>query len=161
MRKLMLAAACTSTTILLSANTQFAAPEPLPVISQVFSIEKEIAPGGKAVVNVKVTNGGRSVFMLNTTGLPSQPVCAGYRITVLRHPIASAPDNGVFANMCILNGQFQQMPIAPGATYLQEIELSQYINPQTKGDYSIEISHPLTRSENPSDSRTTLNFRVD
>jgi len=38
--------------------------------------------------------------------------------------------------------------------YLQKIELSRYLDLQIKGDYSIEISHPLAASEDPSVSRT-------
>ena len=125
---------------------------------QAFSIDKKINPGDGYYQRQSDKRRALCLYAEHTD-LPLQPVCAGYRIAVLLHPIS--PLIGGFAITCMQNGQFQQMPIAPGATYLQKTELSQYIGLQTKGDYSIEVPFSDDAVGNSSDSRTLLNFHVD
>jgi hypothetical protein len=74
--------------------------------------------------------------MLNITSIPGQPSCAGYWIKVLDQPTHSkSAQNAVLANTCVLNGQFEYLPIAPWATYVQKIDLGVYLDLQVRGDY--------------------------
>jgi azurin len=136
-------------------------------VSGVFSMDREIVPSGQtAFLNFKVTNSGPNSYMLNTTGIPVQPSCAGYSIKILHQPTQSkSGQNAILANTCVLNGQFEYLPIAPGATYVQKIDLRVYLDLQVRGEYVFEAMYsPLWRKESPpaiAPTKTTLSFRIE
>ena len=140
-------------------------------VTGTFYMDKDvIALGQTAVVRFKVMNSGQSAYMLDTTGLPGQPLCAGYSIKVLRQPNSSgAPSTMspklIRANTCILNGKISHIAISPGASYIQDIDLSLYLDLRVNGNYMIEASHnTLRRNGTPPDSADTkarLHFRVE
>jgi hypothetical protein len=125
-----------------------------------------VSSGQTAFLNFKVTNSGPDTYMLNITGIPGQPSCAGYSIKVLHQPTHSkSAQNLILANTCVLNGQFQYLPIAPGATYVQKIDLGMYLDLQERGDYVFEEMYsPLWGKENPpaiAPTKTSLSFRIE
>ena len=139
----------------------------LTQVSGNFYLDKEVfSPGEEIIVHFKVTNSAKETLMLDITGFPDQPFCAGYSVKLLSQPKAASPSrNVVLRNTCILNGQFHYRPISPGETYIQDIRLSMYFDPEVPGDYSIEVQHYRLRrngADSPDhlDVRTQLHFRI-
>lgn len=139
----------------------------LTQVSGKFYLDKEVfSPGEEIIVHFKVTNSEEKPLMLEVTGLPDQPLCAGYSIKLLNQPKNAPPfRNLVLRNSCVLNGQFHYRPITPGETYIQDIRLNMYLNPETPGEYSIEVQHYSLRrngADSPDhlDIRSRLHFRI-
>jgi len=135
-------------------------------VSATFYLDKDVIQSGqRAILHFKVTNLGSSPYMLSTTGLPNQPFCSGYSFKVLRQPSSASNQNGALANNCVINGQFHHVSIAPGATYVQDIDLSLYLDLQVRGEYVIEVSHrPIPWSggaHDPADAKADLSLRVE
>jgi hypothetical protein len=113
-------------------------------VSATFYLDKNVIHAGEtAILSFKVTNLGPSPYLLETTGLPNFPACSGYNVKVLRQPDSATRPKWVLANTCVIsgNGQFHYMSVAPGATYVQNIDLSLYLDLRVRGEYIIEVSH--------------------
>ncbi|MBW8869281.1 MAG: hypothetical protein JF563_00610 [Acidobacteriales bacterium] len=135
-------------------------------VSTTFYLDKDVIQSGQtAIVHFKVTNVGTSPYMLDTTGLPAQPTCSGYGAKVLRQPSSASNSNGPLASTCSLNGQFSHVSIAPGATYVQDIDLSLYLDLRVRGEYVIEVSHRAMPwsggAHDPANAKADLSLRVE
>ncbi|MBS1799770.1 MAG: hypothetical protein JSS95_08100 [Acidobacteria bacterium] len=136
----------------------------LAQVSGRFYIYKSAIPVGQtAVVRFKVTNSTSQPYRLDTTGFPGQPLCAGYTVKVIHQPKTLKIDRNR-GNTCILNGQFQHVMISPGATFIQDIDLSIYLDLSAKGRYAVEVTHHSFRKNDaphdPLDCSATVEFRV-
>lgn len=138
----------------------------LTQVSATFYLDKDVIKSGQtAIIHFKVTNLGTSPHLLDTTGLPTFPFCSGYIVKVLRQPSSTINPKEVLANTCVINGQFHHVAIAPGATYVQDIDLSLYLDLREKGKYTVEVSHGAMPSSGGSDdqgnAKATLTLRVE
>ncbi|WP_263415951.1 hypothetical protein [Terriglobus albidus] len=138
----------------------------LTQVSATFYLEKDvIKPGQTAIVHFKVTNLGASPYLLDTTGLPNQPSCSGYLFKVLRQPSSTANPNGPLASTCVINGQFHHVSIAPGVTYVQDLDLSLYLDLRVRGEYTIEVAHRAVPwsggTHDLANAKAELSFRVE
>ncbi|HEY2038883.1 MAG TPA: hypothetical protein VGG95_04420 [Edaphobacter sp.] len=130
-------------------------------------MDKNTIPSGQtAFVNFKVTNSRLDIYVLNITGLPDMPACSGYSVRILHQPESTElTKNPAYGNACVLNGQFKYLPIAPGTTYIQKIDLSVYLDLRVRGDYLIEATYSpfWTRERPPAIAATkgTFSFRVE
>jgi hypothetical protein len=139
----------------------FTCTSTLAQVSGKFYIDKELfSPGEEIIVHFKVTNSGNETLMLNVTGLPDAPFCAGYTLKLLSQPKTAPPARNVaIRNTCVLNGQLHYRTIAPGETYIQNIRLNMYFDPVTPGNYSIEVQHYSLR-RNGADSPDHLDVQA-
>jgi len=135
-------------------------------VSAAFSVDKNVIHSGEtAILSFKVTNPGPSPYLLETTGLPNFPACSGYYVKVLRQPSSATKPKWVLANTCVINGngQFHYVSVAPGATYVQNIDLSLYLDLQVRGEYTVEVFHRALHGDPhyPDSAITTLSLRVE
>ena len=140
--------------------------EALTQVSAAFYLDKDVIQSGQtAILHFKVTNLGSSPYMLDTTGLPGQPTCSGYYVKVLRQPSSASNSNGPQSSTCVINGQFSHLSVAPGATYVQDIDLSLYLDLRVRGEYVIEVSHRAMPwsggARDPANAKADLSLRVE
>jgi len=138
----------------------------LTQVSTTFYLDKDVIQSGQAaIVHFKVTNGGTSPYLLDTTGLPTQLSCSGYGVKVVRQPSSASNSDGPLHTTCSLNGQFHHVTVTPGATFVQDLDLSLYLDLRVRGEYTVEVSHRgtpwLGGTHDLANAKAELSFRVE
>lgn len=138
----------------------------LTQVSATFYLDKDVIKSGQtAIVHFKVTNLGTSPYMLDTTGLPAQPSCSGYSVKVLRQPSSASNSNGPLGTSCVINGTYHHVSIAPGASYIQDIDLRLYLDLRIRGEYTVEVTHRAMPwsggTHDLANAKAELSFRVE
>ena len=153
--------------LLVTGSFFFCALSATAQLSGTFYLDKTtFAPGEPIFLHFKVSNHGAREGILDITGLPEQPVCAGYLIEISRNPpIASACQNGYngYFEGCSYDGPISVQTIKPGKSFTERILLNFDSEVHEPGEYSIHAKYldHIGGPENQLNAETRLHLRVD
>ena len=119
-------------------------------------------PGERIYLCFKVSNRGHRAGMIARTGLPDQPLCAGYVTKISRNPPDATAHRDAHFDSCGYNGSLGLKMIKAGKSFTERILLNPDSELKDVGEYIIKAKHlsEIGGPENELNAEATLHLRV-